>query len=97
MPPKRPATSPAMSPSTAKKKRKSLTLKVKLDIIHRHEERNPFVKEEVACMKVDQTNNTYFTLSLSHFNTLIRTQSVSPSVVKEQIAVMLLMVPSQPQ
>ncbi|MPC09256.1 hypothetical protein E2C01_001859 [Portunus trituberculatus] len=32
-----PATSPAMSPSIAKKTRKSLTLKVKLDIIHRHE------------------------------------------------------------
>ncbi|MPC70266.1 hypothetical protein E2C01_064508 [Portunus trituberculatus] len=36
MPPKRPATSPAMSPSVAKKKKKSLTLEVKLDIIHRH-------------------------------------------------------------
>ncbi|MPC09755.1 hypothetical protein E2C01_002376 [Portunus trituberculatus] len=34
IPPKRPATSPAMSP---KKKRKSFTLEVKLDIIHRHE------------------------------------------------------------
>ncbi|MPC53112.1 hypothetical protein E2C01_046997 [Portunus trituberculatus] len=33
MPPKR----PAMSPSVAKKTRKSLILKVKLDIIHRHE------------------------------------------------------------
>ncbi|MPC66027.1 hypothetical protein E2C01_060169 [Portunus trituberculatus] len=33
MPPKR----PAMSSSVAKKTRKSLTLKVKLDIIHRHE------------------------------------------------------------
>ncbi|MPC39025.1 CENPB DNA-binding domain-containing protein 1 [Portunus trituberculatus] len=37
MPPKRPATSPAMSPSIAKKTRKSFTLEVKLDIIHRHE------------------------------------------------------------
>ncbi|MPC30311.1 CENPB DNA-binding domain-containing protein 1 [Portunus trituberculatus] len=37
MPPKRPATSPTMSFSIAKKNRKSLTLKVKLDIIHRHE------------------------------------------------------------
>ncbi|MPC69120.1 CENPB DNA-binding domain-containing protein 1 [Portunus trituberculatus] len=37
MPPKHPATSPAMSPSVAKKTRKSLTLEVKLDIIHRHE------------------------------------------------------------
>ncbi|MPC27254.1 hypothetical protein E2C01_020422 [Portunus trituberculatus] len=35
MPPKRPATSPAMSPSVAKT-RKSLTLKVKLDVIHRY-------------------------------------------------------------
>ncbi|MPC82036.1 hypothetical protein E2C01_076679 [Portunus trituberculatus] len=33
MPPKR----SAVSPSIAKKTRKSLTLKVKLDIIHRHE------------------------------------------------------------
>ncbi|MPD02071.1 Vacuolar protein sorting-associated protein 45 [Portunus trituberculatus] len=33
MPPKR----PAISPSVAKKTRKSLTLEVKLDIIHRHE------------------------------------------------------------
>ncbi|MPC83245.1 CENPB DNA-binding domain-containing protein 1 [Portunus trituberculatus] len=37
MPPKRPATSPAMLPSVAKKTRKSLTLEAKLDIIHRHE------------------------------------------------------------
>ncbi|MPC90520.1 hypothetical protein E2C01_085511 [Portunus trituberculatus] len=37
MRPKRPATTPEMLPSVAKKKRKSLTLKVKLDIIHRHE------------------------------------------------------------
>ncbi|MPC50909.1 hypothetical protein E2C01_044742 [Portunus trituberculatus] len=37
MPPKCPATSPAMSPSIAKKTRKSLTHEVKLDIIHRHE------------------------------------------------------------
>ncbi|MPC72149.1 hypothetical protein E2C01_066443 [Portunus trituberculatus] len=36
MPPKHPATSPAMSPSIAKKTRKSLTLEVKLDIIHRN-------------------------------------------------------------
>ncbi|MPC95166.1 CENPB DNA-binding domain-containing protein 1 [Portunus trituberculatus] len=36
MPPKHPATSPAMSPSVAKMIRKSLTHKVKLDIIHRH-------------------------------------------------------------
>ncbi|MPC73815.1 CENPB DNA-binding domain-containing protein 1 [Portunus trituberculatus] len=36
MPPKRPATNPAMLPSIAKKTRKSLTLKVKRDIIHRH-------------------------------------------------------------
>ncbi|MPD00181.1 hypothetical protein E2C01_095637 [Portunus trituberculatus] len=35
MPPKR----PAMSPSIAKKTRKSHTLEVKLDIIHRHERR----------------------------------------------------------
>ncbi|MPD03076.1 hypothetical protein E2C01_098694 [Portunus trituberculatus] len=34
MPPKCPATSPAMSLSIAKKTRKSLTLEVKLDIIH---------------------------------------------------------------
>ncbi|MPC45752.1 CENPB DNA-binding domain-containing protein 1 [Portunus trituberculatus] len=34
-PPKRPATSPVMSPSIVKT-RKSLTLEVKLDIIHRH-------------------------------------------------------------
>ncbi|MPC27318.1 hypothetical protein E2C01_020486 [Portunus trituberculatus] len=39
MPPKHPATSPAMLPSIAKKTRKSLTLEVKLDIIHRHEAR----------------------------------------------------------
>ncbi|MPC90292.1 CENPB DNA-binding domain-containing protein 1 [Portunus trituberculatus] len=37
MPPKWPTTSPAMLPSIAKKTRKSLTHKVKLDIIHRHE------------------------------------------------------------
>ncbi|MPC75723.1 CENPB DNA-binding domain-containing protein 1 [Portunus trituberculatus] len=37
MPPKCTVTSPAMSPSVAKKTRKSLTLEVKLDIIHRHE------------------------------------------------------------
>ena len=37
MPPKRPATSPAKSPSVPKKTRKSLTLEAKLDIIHRHE------------------------------------------------------------
>ncbi|MPC78055.1 CENPB DNA-binding domain-containing protein 1 [Portunus trituberculatus] len=37
MPPKLPATSPAMSPSVTKKTRKSLTLEVKPDIIHRHE------------------------------------------------------------
>ncbi|MPC93059.1 CENPB DNA-binding domain-containing protein 1 [Portunus trituberculatus] len=37
MPPKCPATSPAMSPSIVKKTRKSLTLEVKLDIVHRHE------------------------------------------------------------
>ncbi|MPC36290.1 CENPB DNA-binding domain-containing protein 1 [Portunus trituberculatus] len=37
MPPKRPAIGPVMSPSVAKKTRKSLTLKVKLDFIHRHE------------------------------------------------------------
>ncbi|MPC98124.1 hypothetical protein E2C01_093477 [Portunus trituberculatus] len=37
MPPKRLATSLAMSPSVAKKKRNSLILKVKLDNIHRHE------------------------------------------------------------
>ena len=37
MPPKRPATSPAKSPSVSKKTRKSLTLEAKLDIIHRHE------------------------------------------------------------
>ncbi|MPC51249.1 CENPB DNA-binding domain-containing protein 1 [Portunus trituberculatus] len=37
MPPKCPATTPAMSPSVARKKRKSLTLKVKVDIIDRHE------------------------------------------------------------
>ncbi|MPC15064.1 CENPB DNA-binding domain-containing protein 1 [Portunus trituberculatus] len=37
MPPKRPATSTAMSPSIAKKTSKSLTLEVKLDIIYRHE------------------------------------------------------------
>ncbi|MPC32337.1 hypothetical protein E2C01_025647 [Portunus trituberculatus] len=37
MPPKRPATSPAMSPSIAKKTRKSLTLEEKLNIIHRYE------------------------------------------------------------
>ncbi|MPC58051.1 CENPB DNA-binding domain-containing protein 1 [Portunus trituberculatus] len=37
MPPKRPATSPAMSSTVAKKTRKSLILKVKQDIIHRHE------------------------------------------------------------
>ncbi|MPC21926.1 CENPB DNA-binding domain-containing protein 1 [Portunus trituberculatus] len=37
MPPKHPATSPAMSPSVAKKTRKSLTLEAKLDIIHRQE------------------------------------------------------------
>ncbi|MPC40364.1 hypothetical protein E2C01_033920 [Portunus trituberculatus] len=36
MPPKRPATSPAMSPSVARKTSKSLTHKVKLDIMHRH-------------------------------------------------------------
>ncbi|MPC15754.1 hypothetical protein E2C01_008558 [Portunus trituberculatus] len=36
MPPKHPATSPAMSLVT-EKTRKSLTLEVKLDIIHRHE------------------------------------------------------------
>ncbi|MPC20920.1 hypothetical protein E2C01_013883 [Portunus trituberculatus] len=35
MPPKRPATSPTMLPSFAKKTRKSLTLEVKLDITHR--------------------------------------------------------------
>ncbi|MPD01338.1 hypothetical protein E2C01_096859 [Portunus trituberculatus] len=39
MPPKCPATSPAMLPSVAKKTRKSLTHEVKLDIIHRHERR----------------------------------------------------------
>ncbi|MPC40462.1 Guanine nucleotide-binding protein G(i) subunit alpha [Portunus trituberculatus] len=37
MPPKRPATSPAMSPSVAEMIRKSLTHEVKLAIIHRHE------------------------------------------------------------
>ncbi|MPC55604.1 hypothetical protein E2C01_049546 [Portunus trituberculatus] len=37
MPPKHPASSPAMSPTIAKKTMKSLTLEVKLDIIHRHE------------------------------------------------------------
>ncbi|MPC36714.1 hypothetical protein E2C01_030182 [Portunus trituberculatus] len=37
MQPKHPATSPAMLPSIAKKTRKSLTLEVKLDIIHSHE------------------------------------------------------------
>ncbi|MPD06296.1 hypothetical protein E2C01_102101 [Portunus trituberculatus] len=37
MPPKCPATSPAMSHRIAKKTRKSLTLEVKLDNIHRHE------------------------------------------------------------
>ncbi|MPC23454.1 Tigger transposable element-derived protein 4 [Portunus trituberculatus] len=37
MPPNHSATSPAMSPIIAKKKRKSLTLEVKLDIIHTHE------------------------------------------------------------
>ncbi|MPD04527.1 hypothetical protein E2C01_100221 [Portunus trituberculatus] len=37
MTPKRPATSHAMLPSIAKKTKKSLTLEVKLDIIHRHE------------------------------------------------------------
>ncbi|MPC61713.1 hypothetical protein E2C01_055787 [Portunus trituberculatus] len=37
MPPKHPATCPAMLLSVAKKTRKSLNLKVKLDIIHRHE------------------------------------------------------------
>ncbi|MPC25673.1 hypothetical protein E2C01_018797 [Portunus trituberculatus] len=36
MPPKCPAISPAMLPSVAKKTRKSLTLKVKLDTIQRH-------------------------------------------------------------
>ncbi|MPC45295.1 hypothetical protein E2C01_038990 [Portunus trituberculatus] len=36
MPPKHPTTSPAMSPSVAKKTRKSLTHEVNLDIIHRH-------------------------------------------------------------
>ncbi|MPD03422.1 hypothetical protein E2C01_099060 [Portunus trituberculatus] len=36
MPPKHPATTPAMSPSIAKITRKSLTLEVKLDI-HSHE------------------------------------------------------------
>ncbi|MPC97036.1 hypothetical protein E2C01_092324 [Portunus trituberculatus] len=35
MPPKR----PVMSPSIAKKTRKSLTFKVKLDVIHKHERR----------------------------------------------------------
>ncbi|MPC10861.1 hypothetical protein E2C01_003505 [Portunus trituberculatus] len=39
MPPKCPATTPAMSLSVAKTTRKSLTLKVKLDSIHRHETR----------------------------------------------------------
>ncbi|MPC18009.1 hypothetical protein E2C01_010881 [Portunus trituberculatus] len=39
MPPKCPATSSAMSPSVAKKTRKSLTHEVKLDIIQRHEAR----------------------------------------------------------
>ncbi|MPC90145.1 hypothetical protein E2C01_085117 [Portunus trituberculatus] len=39
MPPKCPTTSPTMLPSVAKKKRKSLTLEVKLDITHRHERR----------------------------------------------------------
>ncbi|MPC70518.1 hypothetical protein E2C01_064768 [Portunus trituberculatus] len=39
LPPKRPATSPAMSLSIAKKTRKSLTLKFKLDIIQRHDKR----------------------------------------------------------
>ncbi|MPC89610.1 CENPB DNA-binding domain-containing protein 1 [Portunus trituberculatus] len=37
MPPKHYTTSPAMSPSVAKKTRKSLTPEVKPDIIHRHE------------------------------------------------------------
>ncbi|MPC34965.1 hypothetical protein E2C01_028370 [Portunus trituberculatus] len=37
MPQKHPATSPAMSPSVAKKKRKTLPHEVKLDIIHRHD------------------------------------------------------------
>ncbi|MPC28609.1 hypothetical protein E2C01_021817 [Portunus trituberculatus] len=39
MPPKHPATSPAMSPSVAKKTRKSLTLEVKRDIIQTREAR----------------------------------------------------------
>ncbi|MPC49124.1 CENPB DNA-binding domain-containing protein 1 [Portunus trituberculatus] len=37
MQPKHPATSPIISPNVAKKTWKSVTLEVKLDIIHRHE------------------------------------------------------------
>ncbi|MPC68367.1 CENPB DNA-binding domain-containing protein 1 [Portunus trituberculatus] len=60
MPPKRSATSPAMSPSVAKKKRKSLTLEVKLDIIHRHEKGEKTINS-IACHH-GLTPSTVFTI-----------------------------------
>ncbi|MPC62174.1 hypothetical protein E2C01_056257 [Portunus trituberculatus] len=41
-------------------------------------------------------SNDYFTVSLSHINTLITTQKVSSSVAKQQIAMTLPMMPSKP-
>ncbi|MPC78630.1 CENPB DNA-binding domain-containing protein 1 [Portunus trituberculatus] len=69
MPPKRPTTSSAMSPSVAKKKRKSLTLKVKLDIIHRHERGEK--TNSIACYH-GLTPSTVSAILLSSQQTLLR-------------------------
>ncbi|MPC96004.1 hypothetical protein E2C01_091238 [Portunus trituberculatus] len=61
MPPKHPATNPAMSPSVAKKTRKSLTLEVKLDIIHRHEARKLIAL--LATILTPSTVSTIFKLA----------------------------------
>ncbi|MPC64025.1 hypothetical protein E2C01_058135 [Portunus trituberculatus] len=58
LPPKR----PAIPPSVAKKTRKSLTLQVKLDIIHRHEARKPIAL--LATILTPSTVSTIFKSAL---------------------------------
>ncbi|MPC40807.1 Endoplasmic reticulum aminopeptidase 1 [Portunus trituberculatus] len=52
------------------------------------------INHQPTFTKLNQTSSNYFTISLSRFNTLKTT--VSNLVVKQQIAVTLLMAPSQP-